>query len=90
MLVSRAVLIRLGRRRCFRGKKQASLRHFKDKIARREDLGETIVLLQTPQKTAIVTCNTRAIAIYDAGIERLVDVFVIASSIPQTDSIFVP
>jgi hypothetical protein len=72
------------------GKKQVTLRHFKDKIAQGHPLAETIVLLRTPQKIAIIACNTRAIAIYDAGIQRPVQVFVIASDIPQTDWILDP
>lgn len=72
------------------GKKQMSLRFFKDKIARGEELGETIVLLKTPKKLAIIACNTRAIAMYDVGIEREVEVFIIASTMSQTDEILVP
>jgi len=41
-------------------------------------------------KFAIIACNTRAISIYDAGIERPVEVFVIATQIPQSDCILVP
>jgi len=77
------------------GKKQMSLQYFKGKIARGEALSETIVLLKTPHKMAIIkkaiiACNTRAIAIYDAGIEQVVEVFVINSTILEADQVLVP
>ncbi len=72
------------------GKKQSSLKYHKQKIDRGQDLGETIVIFQTPKKIAIVTCNTRASAIYDAGKERPVDVFVLAPTSLTADNLLQP
>jgi hypothetical protein len=72
------------------GNKQGSLKYFKGKIARGENLDADILVLQTPNKLAIVACNTRAIATYDSRVEGPVDVFVIETKLPQADSILVP
>ncbi len=72
------------------GKKQCSFQYHKQKIDRGEDLGETIVIFRTPKKIAIVTCNTRASAIYHAGKDRPIDVFVLSPTSVTADNLLRP